>query len=133
MIWIGSLYDASAANTAKLAVYAATGDSRCPLIHPSDTVLEMCGTGYHRSRPADASPVAATVTTRGYQAGTQEFARGSRTSSPSRRILPNLHYARTRSTSQGNVIHLLPEPGDAQGERRAVRPGGTIVAHLRDS
>ena len=133
MIWdrVAPLYDV-VVNTANRAVYAATGTAVARLIHPGDTVLECaCGTG---AITAAIAPTCASVVATDYSEGMLKQARKKLARFPNVVVeqadITDLHYADDSfdAVVAGNVIHLLPEPGDALKEiKRVVRPGGTII------
>ena len=133
MIWdrVAPLYDV-VVNTANRAVYAATGAAVARLIHPGDTVLECaCGTG---TITAAIAPACARVVATDYSEGMLKQARKKLARFPhvvvEQADITDLHYADDSfdAVVAGNVIHLLPEPGDALKElKRVVRPGGTII------
>ena len=133
MIWdrVAPLYDV-VVNTANRAVYAATGTAVARLIHPGDTVLECaCGTG---AIAAAIAPTCASVVATDYSEGMLKQARKKLARFPhvvvEQADITDLHYADDSfdAVVAGNVIHLLPEPGDALKEiKRVVRPGGTII------
>ena len=133
MFWdrVAPLYDV-VVNTANRAVYAATGAAVARLIHPGDTVLECaCGTG---AITAAIAPTCASVVATDYSEGMLKQARKKLARFPhvvvEQADITDLHYADDSfdAVVAGNVIHLLPEPGDALKEiKRVVRPGGTII------
>ena len=133
MIWdrVAPLYDV-VVNTANRAVYAATGAAVARLIRPGDTVLECaCGTG---TITAAIAPACARVVATDYSEGMLKQARKKLARFPhvvvEQADITDLHYADDSfdAVVAGNVIHLLPEPGDALKElKRVVRPGGTII------
>ena len=133
MIWdrVAPLYDV-VVNTANRAVYAATGAAVARLIRPGDTVLECaCGTG---AITAAIAPTCACVVATDYSEGMLKQARKKLARFPhvvvEQADITDLHYADDSfdAVVAGNVIHLLPEPGDALKElKRVVRPGGTII------
>ena len=133
MIWdrVAPLYDV-VVNTANRAVYAATGTAVTRLIHPGDTVLECaCGTG---AITAAIAPTCASVVATDYSEGMLKQARKKLARFPNVVVeqadITDLHYADHSfdAVVACNVIHLLPEPGDALKEiKRVVRPGGTII------
>ena len=133
MIWdrVAPLYDV-VVNTANRAVYAATGTAVARLIRPGDTVLECaCGTG---TIAAAIAPTCACVVATDYSEGMLKQARKKLARFPhvvvEQADITDLHYADDSfdAVVAGNVIHLLPEPGDALKEiKRVVRPGGTII------
>ena len=133
MIWdrVAPLYDV-VVNTANRAVYTATGTAVARLIHPGDTVLECaCGTG---AITAAIAPTCACVVATDYSEGMLKQARKKLARFPhvvvEQADITDLHYADDSfdAVVAGNVIHLLPEPGDALKEiKRVVRPGGMII------
>ena len=132
MIWdrVAPLYDL-AVNTLNRRVYDGTGTAVARLIRPGDTVLECaCGTGAISAIAPTCARVVATV----YSEGMLKQARKKLARFPhvvvEQADITDLHYADDSfdAVVAGNVIHLLPEPGDALKElKRVVRPGGTII------
>ena len=140
MFWdrVAPLYDL-AVNTLNRRVYDGTGTAVARLIRPGDTVLECaCGTG---AISAAIAPTCARVVATDYSEGMLKQARKKLAKHSNVTVeqadITDLHYADDSfdAVVAGNVIHLLPEPGDALKElKRVVRPGGTIIrAHIRDS
>ena len=133
MIWdrVAPLYDV-VVNTANRAVYAATGAAVARLIRPGDTVLECaCGTG---AIAAAIAPACARVVATDFSEGMLKQARKKLARFPhvvvEQADITDLRYADDSfdAVVAGNVIHLLPEPGEALKElKRVVRPGGTII------
>ena len=133
MFWdrVAPLYDV-VVNTANRAVYAATGAAVARLIHPGDTVLECaCGTG---AIAAAIAPACARVVATDYSEGMLKQARKKLAKYSNVTVeqadITDLRYANDSfdAVVAGNVIHLLPEPGDALKElKRVVKPGGTII------
>ena len=129
MIWdrVAPLYDL-AVNTLNRRVYDGTGTAVARLIRPGDTVLE---TG---AISAAIAPTCARVVATDYSEGMLKQARKKLARFPhvvvEQADITDLHYADDSfdAVVAGNVIHLLPEPGDALKElKRVVRPGGTII------
>ena len=133
MIWdrVAPLYDL-AVSTLNRRVYDGTGAVVARLIRPGDTVLECaCGTGAIASAIA---PACARVVATDFSEGMLKQARKKLARFPhvvvEQADITDLHYADDSfdAVVAGNVIHLLPEPGDALKElKRVVRPGGTII------
>ena len=133
MIWdrVAPLYDL-AVSTLNRRVYDGTGSAVARLIRPGDTVLECaCGTGAIASAIA---PACARVVATDFSEGMLKQARKKLARFPhvvvEQADITDLHYADDSfdAVVAGNVIHLLPEPGDALKElKRVVRPGGTII------
>ena len=133
MIWdrVAPLYDL-AVSTLNRRVYDGTGAVVARLIRPGDTVLECaCGTGAIASAIA---PVCARVVATDFSEGMLKQARKKLARFPhvvvEQADITHLHYADDSfdAVVAANVIHLLPEPGDALKElKRVVRPGGTII------
>ena len=133
MIWdrVAPLYDL-AVNTLNRRVYDGTGSAVARLIRPGDTVLECaCGTG---AISAAIAPTCARVVATDYSEGMLKQARKKLAKHSNVTVeqadITDLHYADDSfdAVVAGNVIHLLPEPGDALKElKRVVRPGGTII------
>ena len=133
MIWdrVAPLYDL-AVSTLNRRVYDGTGAAVARLIRPGDTVLECaCGTGAIASAIA---PACARVVATDFSEGMLKQARKKLARFPhvvvEQADITDLHYADDSfdAVVAGNVIHLLPEPGDALKElKRVVRPGGTII------
>ena len=129
MIWdrVAPLYDL-AVNTLNRRVYDGTGTAVARLIRPGDTVLECaCGTG---AISAAIAPTCARVVATDYSEGMLKQARKKLARFPhvvvEQADITDLHYADDSfdAVVAGNVIHLLPEPGDALKElKRVVRPG----------
>ena len=133
MIWdrVAPLYDL-AVSTLNRRVYDGTGAVVARLIRPGDTVLECaCGTG---AIAAAIAPACARVVATDFSEGMLKQARKKLARFPhvvvEQADITDLHYADDSfdAVVAGNVIHLLPEPGDALKElKRVVRPGGTII------
>ena len=133
MIWdrVAPLYDL-AVNTLNRRVYDGTGGAVARLIRPGDTVLECaCGTG---AISASIAPACARVVATDYSEGMLKQARKKLAKYSNVTVeqadITDLHYANDSfdAVVAGNIIHLLPEPGDALKElKRVVRPGGTII------
>ena len=133
MIWdrVAPLYDL-ALRALNRRVYDGTGAVVARLIRPGDTVLECaCGTGAIASAIA---PACARVVATDFFEGMLKQARKKLARFPhvvvEQADITDLHYADDSfdAVVAGNVIHLLPEPGDALKElKRVVRPGGTII------
>ena len=113
-------------------MYDGTGAAVARLIRPGDTVLECaCGTG---AITAAIAPTCASVIATDYSEGMLKQARKKLARFPhvvvEQADITDLHYADHSfdAVVAGNVIHLLPEPGDALKElKRVTRPGGTII------
>ena len=133
MIWdrVAPLYDL-VVNTLNRRVYDGTGGAVARLIRPGDTVLECaCGTG---AISAAIAPACARVVATDYSEGMLKQARKKLAKHLNVTVeqadITDLRYADDSfdAVVAGNVIHLLPEPGDALKElKRVVRPGGTII------
>ena len=133
MIWdrVAPLYDL-AVNALNRRVYDGTGGAVARLIRPGDTVLECaCGTG---AISAAIAPACARVVATDYSEGMLKQARKKLAKHSNVTVeqadITALRYAADSFdvAVAGNVIHLLPEPGDALKElKRVVRPGGTII------
>ena len=133
MFWdrIAPLYDL-AVNMLNRRVYDGTGGAVARLIRPGDTVLECaCGTG---AISAAIAPACARVVATDYSEGMLKQARKKLATHSNVTVeqadITALRYAADSFdvAVAGNVIHLLPEPGDALKElKRVVRPGGTII------
>ena len=133
MIWdrVAPLYDL-AVNTLNRRVYYGTGSAVARLIRPGDTVLECaCGTG---TITAAIAPACARVVAADYSEGMLKQAGKKLTRYPNVVVeqadITHLRYADDSfdAVVAANVIHLLPEPGDALKElKRVTRPGGTII------
>ncbi len=133
MIWdrVAPLYDL-VVNTLNRRVYDGTGGAVARLIRPGDTVLECaCGTG---AISAAIAPACARVVATDYSEGMLKQARKKLATHSNVTVeqadITALRYAADSFdvAVAGNVIHLLPEPGDALKElKRVVRPGGTII------
>ena len=133
MIWdrVAPLYDL-AVSALNRRVYDGTGAVVARLIRPGDTVLECaCGTGAIASAIA---PACARVVATDFSEGMLKQARKKLARFPhvvvEQADITDLHYADDSfdAVVAGNVIHLLPEPGDALKElKRVTRPGGTII------
>ena len=133
MIWdrVAPLYDLAVSALNRRA-YDGTGAAVARLIRPGDTVLECaCGTGAIASAIA---PACAHVVATDFSEGMLKQARKKLARFPhvvvEQADITDLHYADDSfdAVVAGNVIHLLPEPGDALKElKRVVRPGGTII------
>jgi len=133
MFWdrVAPLYDAFE-NTVNRASYEGTALAVGQMIGPGDEVLECaCGTG---AISAAIAPVCARLVATDYSEGMLKQARKKLARFPhvvvEQADITDLHYADDSfdAVVAGNVIHLLPEPGDALKEiKRVVRPGGTII------
>ena len=133
MIWdrVAPLYDL-AVNTLNRRVYYETGSAVARLIRPGDTVLECaCGTG---TITAAIAPACARVVATDFSEGMLKQARKKLARFPhvvvEQADITDLRYADNSfdAVVAANVIHLLPEPGDALKElKRVTRPGGTII------
>ena len=133
MIWdrVAPLYDL-AVNTLNRRVYYGTGSAVARLIRPGDTVLECaCGTG---TITAAIAPACARVVATDYSEGMLKQAGKKLTRYPNVVVeqadITHLRYADDSfdAVVAANVIHLLPEPGDALKKlKRVTRPGGTII------
>ena len=133
MIWdrVAPLYDL-AVSALNRRVYDGTGAVVARLIRPGDTVLECaCGTG---AIAAAIAPACARVVATDFSEGMLKQARKKLARFPhvvvEQADITDLHYADDSFdvVVAGNVIHLLPEPGEALKElKRVVRPGGTII------
>lgn len=133
MFWdrVAPLYDL-VVNTLNRRVYDGTGGAVARLIRPGDTVLECaCGTG---AISAAIAPACARVVATDYSEGMLKQARKKLATHSNVTVeqadITDLRYANDSfdAVVAGNVIHLLPEPGDALKElKRVVRPGGTII------
>ena len=133
MFWdrVAPLYDL-AVNALNRRVYDGTGGAVARLIRPGDTVLECaCGTG---AISAAIAPACARVVATDYSEGMLKQARKKLATHSNVTVeqadITALRYAADSFdvAVAGNVIHLLPEPGDALKElKRVVRPGGTII------
>ena len=133
MIWdrVAPLYDL-AVNTLNRRVYYGTGSAVARLIRPGDTVLECaCGTG---AISAAIAPACARVVATDYSEGMLKQAGKKLARYPNVVVeqadITHLRYADNSfdAVVAANVIHLLPEPGDALKElKRVVRPGSTII------
>ena len=133
MFWdrVAPLYDL-AVNALNRRVYDGTGAAVARLIRPGDTVLECaCGTG---AISAAIAPACARVVATDYSEGMLKQARKKLAKYSNVTVeqadITDLRYANDSfdAVVAGNVIHLLPEPGDALKElKRVVRPGGTII------
>ena len=133
MIWdrVAPLYDL-AVSALNRRVYDGTGAVVARLIRPGDTVLECaCGTGAIASAIA---PACARVVATDFSEGMLKQARKKLARFPhvvvEQADITDLHYADDSfdAVVAANVIHLLPEPGDALKElKRVTRPGGTII------
>ena len=133
MFWdrVAPLYDL-AVNTLNRRVYDGTGAAVARLIRAGDTVLECaCGTG---AISAAIAPACARVVATDYSEGMLKQARKKLAKYSNVTVeqadITDLRYANDSfdAVVAGNVIHLLPEPGDALKElKRVVRPGGTII------
>ena len=128
---VAPLYDL-AVNTLNRRVYYGTGSAVARLIRPGDTVLECaCGTG---TITAAIAPACARVVATDYSEGMLKQAGKKLTRYPNVVVeqadITHLRYADDSfdAVVAANVIHLLPEPGDALKElKRVTRPGGTII------
>ena len=133
MFWdrVAPLYDL-VVNTLNRRVYDGTGGAVARLIRPGDTVLECaCGTG---AISVAIAPVCARLVATDYSEGMLKQARKKLAKHLNVTVeqadITDLRYADDSfdAVVAGNVIHLLPEPGDALKElKRVVRPGGTII------
>ena len=133
MIWdrVAPLYDL-AVSALNRRVYDGTGAVVARLIRPGDTVLECaCGTGAIASAIA---PACARVVATDFSEGMLKQARKKLARYPNVVVeqadITHLRYADDSfdAVVAANVIHLLPEPGDALKElKRVTRPGGTII------
>ena len=133
MFWdrVAPLYDL-VVNTLNRRVYDGTGGAVARLIRPGDTVLECaCGTG---AISAAIAPACARVVATDYSEGMLKQARKKLATHSNVTVeqadITALRYAADSFdvAVAGNVIHLLPEPGEALKElKRVVRPGGTII------
>ena len=133
MFWdrVAPLYDAFE-NTVNRASYEGTALAVGQMIGPGDEVLECaCGTG---AISAAIAPACARLVATDYSEGMLKQARKKLARFPhvvvEQADITDLHYADDSfdAVVAGNVIHLLPEPGDALKElKRVVRPGGTII------
>ena len=133
MIWdrVAPLYDL-AVNTLNRRVYDGTGEAVARMIRPDDRVLECaCGTG---AISVAIAPVCARLVATDYSEGMLKQARKKLAKHLNVTVeqadITDLRYADDSfdAVVAGNVIHLLPEPGDALKElKRVVRPGGTII------
>ena len=133
MIWdrVAPLYDL-AVNALNRRVYDGTGGAVARLIRPGDTVLKCaCGTG---AISAAIAPACARVVATDYSEGMLKQARKKLAKHSNVTVeqadITALRYAADSFdvAVAGNVIHLLPEPGDALKElKRVVRPCGTII------
>ena len=128
---VAPLYDL-AVNALNRRVYDGTGAAVARLIRAGDTVLECaCGTG---AISAAIAPACARVVATDYSEGMLKQARKKLAKYSNVTVeqadITDLRYANDSfdAVVAGNVIHLLPEPGDALKElKRVVRPGGTII------
>ena len=133
MIWdrVAPLYDL-VVNTLNRRVYDGTGEAVARMIRPDDRVLECaCGTG---AISVAIAPVCARLVATDYSEGMLKQARKKLAKHLNVTVeqadITDLRYADDSfdAVVAGNVIHLLPEPGDALKElKRVVRPGGTII------
>lgn len=133
MIWdrVAPLYDFFE-NTFNRAVYDGTGEAVARMIRPDDRVLECaCGTG---AISVAIAPVCARLVATDYSEGMLSQARKKLATHSNVTVeqadITALRYAADSFdvAVAGNVIHLLPEPGDALKElKRVVKPGGTII------
>ena len=133
MIWdrVAPLYDFFE-NTFNRAVYDGTGEAVARMIRPGDRVLECaCGTG---AISVAIAQVCARLVATDYSEGMLKQARKKLAKHLNVTVeqadITDLRYADDSfdAVVAGNVIHLLPEPGDALKElKRVVRPGGTII------
>ena len=133
MIWdrVAPLYDL-AVSALNRRVYDGTGAVVARLIRPGDTVLECaCGTG---TITAAIAPACARVVATDYSEGMLKQAGKKLARYPNVVVeqadITHLRYADDSfdAVVAANVIHLLPEPGDALKElKRVTRPGGTII------
>lgn len=133
MFWdrVAPLYDFFE-NTFNRAVYDGTGEAVARMIRPDDRVLECaCGTG---AISVAIAQVCARLVATDYSEGMLSQARKKLATHSNVTVeqadITALSYAADSFdvAVAGNVIHLLPEPGDALKElKRVVRPGGTII------
>ena len=133
MIWdrVAPLYDFFE-NTFNRTVYDGTGEAVARMIRPDDRVLECaCGTG---AISVAIAPVCARLVATDYSEGMLKQARKKLATHSNVTVeqadITALRYAADSFdvAVAGNVIHLLPEPGDALKElKRVVKPGGTII------
>ena len=133
MFWdrVAPLYDL-VVNTLNRRVYDGTGEAVARMIRPDDRVLECaCGTG---AISVAIAPVCARLVATDYSEGMLKQARKKLAKHLNVTVeqadITDLRYADDSfdAVVAGNVIHLLPEPGDALKElKRVVRPGGTII------
>lgn len=133
MIWdrVAPLYDL-AVSALNRRVYDGTGAVVARLIRPGDTVLECaCGTG---TITAAIAPACARVVATDYSEGMLKQAGKKLARYPNVVVeqadITHLRYADDSfdAVVAANVIHLLPEPGDALKElKRVTRPGGMII------
>ena len=133
MFWdrVAPLYDAFE-NTVNRASYEGTALAVGQMIGPGDEVLECaCGTG---AISAAIAPACARVVATDYSEGMLKQARKKLARFPhvvvEQADITDLRYADNSfdAVVAANVIHLLPEPGDALKElKRVTRPGGTII------
>ena len=113
-------------------VYSGTGEKVAEFIEPADTVLECaCGTG----------AISICIAPKCRRLIATDFAPGMRRQAAKKcRNFENTVFRRADITHlrcrdgrfdkavAGNVIHLLPDPGQAMHElERVVRPGGQII------
>ena len=133
MFWdrVAPLYDAFE-NTVNRASYEGTALAVAQMIGPGDEVLECaCGTG---AISVAIAPTCARLVATDYSDGMLAQAR-KKLAKRSNVIVEQaditaLPYADDSFdvAVAGNVIHLLPDPEQAQRElARVVRPGGTII------
>ena len=134
MSWdrVAPLYDL-AVNTLNRRVYVGTGGAVARVIRPGDTVLECaCGTG---AISAAIAPACARVVATDYSEGMLKRVRKKLARFPhvvvEQADITDLRYADDSfdAVVAGNVIHLLPEPGDALNELRR----HDHCSYLRDS
>lgn len=133
MFWdrVAPLYDAFE-NTVNRASYEGTALAVGQMIGPGDEVLECaCGTG---AISAAIAPACARLVATDYSDGMLAQARKKLAKRSNVTVeqadITALPYADDSfdAVVAGNVIHLLPEPGDALKEiKRVVRPGGMII------
>ena len=133
MFWdrVAPLYDAFE-NTVNRASYEGTALAVGQMIGPGDEVLECaCGTG---AISAAIAPACARLVATDYSDGMLAQARKKLAKRSNVTVeqadITALPYADDSFdvAVAGNVIHLLPEPGDALKEiKRVVRPGGMII------
>jgi len=133
MIWdrVAPLYDV-AVGALNRAAYRDTGRAVAKLIRSTDRVLECaCGTG---AIGVAVAPACARLVATDYSGGMLAQARRKLArydnSVVEQADITALPYADDSfdAAIAGNVIHLLPEPGEALNElERVVEPGGLII------